>query len=258
MHESPESYGQGPYSNQPQGQGGYPPQQPYPGQGYPGQQQPYPGQGGAGQQPYPGQGGQQPYYPSDPYGGGGQQPPPGGPWGGGGGGFGPSEPSGPGGWGPPPGPPRKNNGPIIVVAIVAALVVLGGGSAIAWALSSDGHSKKPISLPTPSFSVPTGAPTGGYPTVEPSPTDSPDVPTSSPTLDAAATVQPGDCVRNAGTDSAPHLVQTTCHSGTYKVLKRYTGTSDWDKCKNVAGSTAKYRRKNDIAILSFVLCMKKL
>ncbi|MFL6057066.1 MAG: hypothetical protein ACJ72W_29835 [Actinoallomurus sp.] len=251
MHQSPEGYGQGPYPNQPQG--GYPPQQPpYPGSGYPGGgQQPYPGQGGygEGQSPYP----QQPY-------GGWPQPPPGGPWGGGGG-FGPSDPSGPRGWGPPPGPPRKNNGPIVVVAIAAALVVLGGGGAIAWALSNDGTPKHPIAITTPSvrYGLPTDSPTGGYPTIGPSPTDSsPSFPSSSPSLDAAAAAQPGDCVKNTGTKTAPHLDKTTCHSGAYKVLRRYSGTSDWDKCKTVPGYTAAYRRKNTYSFLSFVLCMKKL
>lgn len=253
VHESPEGYGQGPYSNQPQGQGGYPPQQPYPGQpgqGYGQGQQPYPGQGG-----YPGEGQQSPYYPNDP-----QQPygaqPPGGGWGGGGGGYGPSEPGGPGGWGPPPGGGRKNNGPVIVVAIVAALVVLGGGIATAVALSGGDDKKKPPIAVSTSPLLPTTSPTGGYPTVDPS--ESPSVPTSSPTLDAAATAQPGDCVKNAGTQSKPHLEDSTCHSGAYKVLKRYSGTSDWDKCKGVPGYTAAYRRRNTYTFMSFVLCMKKL
>jgi hypothetical protein len=255
VHQSPEGYGQGPYSNPPQGQGGYPPQQPpYPGQGYPGpgQQQPYPGPGG-----YP-PGGSSPYYPGDPQQPYGTPPPPsGGPWGGGGG-YGPPEPPGPGGWGPPPGPPpRKNNGPIIVVAIVAALVVLGGGGAIAWALSGgDDEPKRPIAAST--SPLPTDVPTNGYPTVPPSPTASPSFPASSPTTDAAAAAQVGDCVRNTGTKTAPHLVETACRTGAYKVLKRYSGTSDWDKCKGVPGYTAAYRRKDTYSFRSFVLCMKKL
>lgn len=244
MHEPPEGYGHEPYPGQPQGQGGYPP--PHQGQGgYPPQQPPYPG---PGQPPYPGPGAPSPY--------GGQPPPAGDPWGrqGMGGGFGPPGPPGPGGWGPPPGPPRKNSGPIVGVAIVAVLVLLGGGGAIIWALSSGTKKPAPVAVST----APTAEPSDTI--AAPPPSDSgPPFPSSAPTSDPALTAQAGDCVKNTGTEKSPHLETSTCHSGAYKVLRRFYATSNYDKCKSVPGYTAAYRRRNtSYSVLSFVLCLKKL
>lgn len=260
MHEPPEGYGQG--------QGGYPP----PGQG-PGGYPPPPGQGGyPPQQPpsYPGQGGYPPQQP--PYGGGGGYDQPGGYGGqpggygsggfdqpggyGGGGGFEP--PGQPGGWGPPPEPPRRNSGPIIVVAIVAVLVLLGGGGAIVWALSSDDKPNKPIAQdtikpsdsPEPSYSSPS------VPSVSPS--DSLPTPTSNPTTDQSMFVQAGDCVDIKG--SAPHLrmLKGDCDSTEYKVLKRFSGTSDRSKCRSISGyTTAFYVSSKKYSFLQYVICLKR-
>jgi len=253
VHEHPEGYGQEPYPNQPQGQGpgGYPPQQPP----YPGQQpnQPY------GQQP------NQPYGQQPPYGA--QQPPAGGsPWGqpgpAGPGGFGPQDPMGPGGWGPPPGPPGKNNsGPVIAVAAVAALVLLGGGGAIIWALSGDdGHKPvNPVAVSTPSITPPSVPPApSSFPSAFPTPT-SPGFPTpsSSSTSDQSMFVQAGDCVRIAG--KTPHLrmLKADCDTAPYKVLKRFSGTTDKTKCRAVSGyTTAFWATNKKYSFLSYVLCMK--
>lgn len=267
VHETPEGYGRSPYPHQPQGQGGYPPQQPYPGPGGPGQGGPgqgFPGQGYPGQG-YPGEAGRPPYGEGlPPYGGGppyGGQQPPGGPWGPGG--YGPPGPGGPGGptgpggpgWGPPPGPPNKNSGLIVVVAIVAVLVVLGGGGAIVWALSSGGgHPSTPIAQS--SAPLPPDTPSG-LPTAVPTPSESVPVPT--PSDDVALTAKPGECVRNTGSDSKPHLIKVSCHAGAYKVLKRFYATSSASRCKSVHGYNASYTRKNSkYSVLSFVLCLKKL
>jgi hypothetical protein len=279
VHEPPEGYGQEPYPNQGQGSGGYPPQQPpYQGQQqYPGQQQPYPGQ----QQPYeqPGQQQQPPYeqpgqqqnlgyaetaayIPQQPQQ---QQPPQSQPqWGQPGvGGYGPPpQDPGFGGWGPPPGPPKKNNGPVVAVAVVAALVLLGGGGAIAWALSSgDSDRHTPVAVTTPSTttlpttppSFPTTAPS--FPSAFPSPTFP--TPSSSPTLDESMFVQAGDCVKISG--RAPHLkmFKTDCDSAQYKVLKRFSGTSDRSKCRSVPGyTTAFYATSKKYTFLSYVICLK--
>jgi hypothetical protein len=250
VHEHPEGYGQEPYPNQPQGQGpgGYPPQQP-----------PYPGQ--QGQPPYGGQPGPPPGPP--PYG---QQPAygPQQPWGQpGSGGFGPQDPMGPGGWGPPPGPPGKNNsGPVIAVAAVAALVLLGGGGAIVWALSGDSGKKPvhPVAVSTPPTTAPSFTPPSSFPSAFPTPTF-PSIPTpsSSSTSDQSMFVQAGDCVRITG--KSPHLkmLRADCDSAPYKVLKRYSGTSDRSKCRGVSGyTTAFYATNKKYTILSYVLCLKRL
>lgn len=241
VHEQPEGYGQGPYPNQPQNQphSGQPPYQ--------------------GQQPYPGQ--QQPPYEQPSYG----QPAYGAPqpsWGQPGvGGYGPQDP-GPGGWGPPPGPPKKNSGPVIAVAIVAALVLLGGGGAIVWALSGgDSGTKKhtPVAVstaPTIAPSFPTSVPS--FPTTFPTPSGLP-TPTSSSTLDQSMFVQAGDCVRISGKAPDLKMIKSDCGSASYKVLKRFSGTSDRTKCRGVAGyTTAFWARSKKYTFMSYVLCLKRL
>jgi hypothetical protein len=241
VHEQPEGYGHEPYPNQPQGQGGYPPQQPQ----YPGQQ---PGQEYGRQPP--------------PYGA--QQPPPGGgPWGQTQpSGWGPQDPMGPGGWGPPPGPPQKgNSGPLIAVAAVAALVLLGGGGAIVWALSGNGDKPShPVAVSAPPTTAPTFPDPSGLPSVPAFPTPSvPDfpTPTGSPTLDESMFVQAGDCVRITGKAPDLKMFKADCGNAPYKVLKRYSGTSDRNKCRSVPGyTTAFWAKSKKYSFLSYVLCLK--
>jgi hypothetical protein len=154
------------------------------------------------------------------------------------------------------GPPNKNSGLIVVVAIVAALVVLGGGGAIVWALSSGGSRHKTTPIAQSSAPLPPDVPSA-FPTAVPTPSES--VPLPTPTDDVALTAQPGDCVRNTGTDSNPHLIRVSCRPGAYKVLKRFYATSNSDRCKSVRGYNASYTRKNTkYSVLSFVLCLKRL
>ena len=250
MHEPPEGYGQESYPGGPQGQGGYPP--PYQGQGqqppYQGQQPPYDGG-------YPGQNQQPPY--------GGQQ---GGGWGQGGGNFGPPPGQG-GGWGPPPEPPKKNSGPMIVVAIVAVLVVLGGGGAIVWALSGskgDDRPTPPVAasspiIPRPSLTIPSFTPP-----VIPSytPPTIPGItprPSGSSTYDESLFVREGDCVKISGKPPKLRMNKLDCDDDApYKVLKRFSGTSDQSKCKSVSGyTTAFYAKSKKYTFLSYVLCLKR-
>lgn len=165
---------------------------------------------------------------------------------------------GPGGWGPPPSPPPKNDsGPIVAVAAVAALVLLGGGGAIAWALSDNGHKPShPVAADTRTIAVPSypGPSVPAFPT--PSVPDLP-TPTSSPTMDESMIVQAGDCVRISG--KAPHLkmFKTDCNDAPYKVLKRFSGTSDKNKCRGVHGyTTAFWAKSKKYGFLSYVLCLK--
>jgi hypothetical protein len=227
VHEQPEGYGQQPYPSQPQGQGG----------GYPPPQPPYPGR---------------PYGPPP-------QPGGGAPWGQPGvGGFGPQEPMGPGGWGPPPGPPRKSNsGPVIAVAGVAALVLLGGGGAIVWALSSDhGKPSPPVAVSTqPTLPDPTALPS--FPTVPSPSVPGFPTPSDSPTLDESMFVQAGDCVRITGKTPNLKMFRVDCGKAPYKVLKRFSGTSDRTKCRSVSGyTTAFWAKSKKYSSLSYVLCLK--
>jgi hypothetical protein len=234
VHQQPEGYGHEPRPNQPQGPG-YPPQQPY------GTPPPY---GGA---PQPPPGGGPPWGPAP-------QP----------GGWGPQDPAGPGGWGPPPpGPPRKgSSGPIIAVAAVSALLLLGGGGAIAWALSDNGHKPShPVAASTRPVVSPAYPDPSDLPSVPAFPTPSvPDfpTPTGSPTADESMFVQAGDCVRITGKTPHVKMFKTDCDGAPYKVLKRFSGTSDKNKCRSVHGyTTAFWAKSKKYGFLSYVLCMKR-
>jgi hypothetical protein len=169
---------------------------------------------------------------------------------------------GPGGWGPPPppGPPGKSNsGPIIVVAIVAALVLLGGGGAIVWALSGDDGKKPvhPIAASSQPTAEPSYTPPNDVPSTFPSSSDS-DTPSSSPSMDESMFVQAGDCVRITGKAPDLKMFKTDCDTAPYKVLKRFSGTSDKDKCKSVPGyTTAFWAKSKKYSFLSYVLCLKR-
>jgi hypothetical protein len=165
---------------------------------------------------------------------------------------------GPGGWGPPPGPPPKNNsGPVIAVAAVAALVLLGGGGAIVWALSGDSGNKPvhPVAVSTPPTTAPAYPPD---PTDFPTPSDpAAPAPSGSPTLDESMIVQAGDCVRITGKTPNLKMFKADCDSAPYKVLKRFSGTSDRNKCHGVPGyTTAFWAKSKKYSFLSYVLCLK--
>jgi hypothetical protein len=136
---------------------------------------------------------------------------------------------------------------------VAALVLLGGGGAIVWALSGDNGNKPvhqvavstPPSFPPDPSTFPTPS-SPGFPT-----------PSGSPTGDESMFVQAGDCVRVAG--KSPHLrmLKADCGSAPYKVLKRFSGTADKTKCRGVSGyTTAFWATNKKYSFLSYVLCMK--
>lgn len=261
----PGGYG-APYGQDPQ-QPQQPPEQPQygPGPQYGGgQPPPY------GQQP-PAYGQQPPPYGGDPYAQPGQpmsgqpmsgqpmsgQPMSGQPMAGGGPGMGPPPYGGAGWqgtqqWNPPP---KKGRGPLIALIIMAVLVLIGGVSFVGWAAFAD-HGGDPTPAPSDSASA------SASPSPSPSPSESPS-PSVSPTPDEsqndAYTVEEGQCVTNKGSDKNPRLVISDCTSGSYKVLKRFTGTHDTSKCDNVKGATAHYYLKHDSSLsdLDFVLCLQE-
>ncbi|MHB9860387.1 LppU/SCO3897 family protein [Streptomyces sp. YIM S03343] len=73
----------------------------------------------------------------------------------------------------------------------------------------------------------------------------------------AETTSVGSCMHNDGTFSNPDLNEVDCSSSgaEYKVLEKFDGTSDRDKCKSVTGSTIYYLQSgggHDV-----VLCLKE-
>ncbi len=202
--------------------------------------------------------------PQPPYGGP-PQPPPGMGPGPGMGGFGPP-PGAPGpgmpGWGPPPPRGQNNAGAVIAVILVAALVVVGGVGAGIWWLYRTGEKARSAAVaPLPSISgfpspssgssapavpgssVPATLPSDGY---TPPPTYSPP-PTYTPVFDP----RPGDCVHNSGTYSRPILHESHCTSGNYKILRRYDGTNDRNRCR--VGTYAVWYTQP-----KFILCMRRI
>lgn len=182
--------------------------------------------------------------PQPPYG---QPPPPGG--------YGPppGPPPGPPGWGPPPGPPSRppnNGGPVIILAIVGVLVVIGVITGVYFVVAGDDddHRTTPVAVPTdvPSYSYTPPTPT--YTPYSPPNTYSP------PPTYSAWTPEPGDCVRNSGTYSKPILHKSTCSSGNYRVLRRYNGTTNVYRCEvpNRTWYGVWYTNPE------FVVCLRKL
>jgi hypothetical protein len=64
-------------------------------------------------------------------------------------------------------------------------------------------------------------------------------------------------VRIIGTSPHLKMVEADCDSAPYKVLKRFSGTSDRKKCRSVSGSTTAYWTENGkYGFLSYVVCLK--
>jgi hypothetical protein len=171
-------------------------------------------------------------------------------------GGGPPPYGGGGGWGPGGfnQPPKKSKGPMIAIIVVVAVVLLGVVGVGVWAIAGRGGSPDPKPTPTARASSASPSPTSESPSPSESTTPSATLPGGD-----AYSVQEGQCVKNEGTDSKPNLKIVDCAKGTYKVLKKFRGTHDTDKCKNVAGSDSSYYQKfgSDLSSLDFVLCLQK-
>jgi hypothetical protein len=149
-----------------------------------------------------------------------------------------------------------------VVAIVAVLVLLGGGVAIVSALDKkdDGNTAAGRS-PAPTLEPPSGLPSDipsvpALPSVPDFPNPS-DLPSGSPSTDQSMFVQEGDCVRISGKAPNLKMFKVDCDRAQYKVLKRFSGTSDQKKCHSVNGyTTAFYAKSEKYSFLSYVLCLK--
>ncbi len=158
--------------------------------------------------------------------------------------------------GPPyPEPPRPRRGLGPLVAVLAVVVVLLGGTAVFWAFGRDDQ-----------------APVGGSggpvsPGVDPSAEASEQAgPATTAAAPASSTdprfVKAGQCVRNDGGVAQPKLVITECAPKTYEVLRRIDGRTSGRKdaeakCAKVAGYTDWFFFDSELDTLDFVLCLRQ-
>ncbi|MFD5119709.1 hypothetical protein [Streptomyces sp. NPDC058385] len=73
----------------------------------------------------------------------------------------------------------------------------------------------------------------------------------------AETTAVGSCLHNNGTTSAPDLKDVDCSSSDseYKVIEKFDGTSDVDKCNSVKGTEVSYYQSGGSH--DVVLCLKE-
>ena len=169
---------------------------------------------------------------------------------------GPPGPMGPPGWGPPPGGPRKpdNGGAVVIVLAVVLVLLLGGGTGLWFLYDADKSAGDAVSAPTYSPpAIPTYSPPA-LPTFTPySPPD--DLPTSPPPTSYAPVFnpQPGDCVKNTGTYSRPHLYISGCTPGHYRIIDRIDHTTNPRRCASTGYTYAAW-----FTSPAYVLCMRRL
>jgi hypothetical protein len=156
-------------------------------------------------------------------------------------------------WGGAEEPRKKSHtGVIVTVITVLVLLVCGGGGAALW-LVSRGEGR-PTAQPTGPSTVDPSASTGAEPTPAASPTAAP-----ASSADARFAAK-GQCLANDGTEKAPEMRIVGCKGGTYEVLARFEGTTDWkNKCGGgrVPGYQYYYFYDSELNTLDFVLCLKR-
>ncbi|MGC4894238.1 LppU/SCO3897 family protein [Micromonospora sp. DT31] len=152
-----------------------------------------------------------------------------------------------------PTPPKRGRGPLLVVVVVLAVLLLGGAGAY-WMLGRDeGTPTAGTTTPTAAAAEPTEA--------------APSEPAATPTAAPAASNDPrfvkaGQCVANEGGGGQPKLVITDCAPKTFEVLRRIDGATSGKKdaeakCGKVAGYTDWYFFDSELDTLDFVLCLKR-
>ena len=156
-----------------------------------------------------------------------------------------------------PTPPKRGKGPLLVVVIVLAVLLLGGVGAY-WMLGRDEQSP---TGGTTAATEPAADPTG-----EAAPPSEPADTTPTTAAPASSTdprfVKAGQCVANEGGGGQPKLVIADCAPKTYEVLRRIDGATSGKKdaeakCGKVAGYTDWYFFDSELDTLDFVLCLKR-
>ncbi|MFJ9693031.1 hypothetical protein [Kitasatospora sp. NPDC101183] len=109
-------------------------------------------------------------------------------------------------------------------------------------------------LPSPTYTIPPYTP-------KPLPTPTITLPPYTPPApsDPAADAKAGDCLHNDGNDTDPKMSIVPCTDGKaqYKVVYKYTGTSDKDSCNKQPKTTSTYWVKHPLLpSLDYVLCLK--
>ncbi|MFI7220999.1 LppU/SCO3897 family protein [Micromonospora maritima] len=154
-----------------------------------------------------------------------------------------------------PTPPKRGKGPLLVVVIVLAVLLLGGAGAY-WLFGRD---EKSPTAGTTAATAPAADPTAAAPS---------DPAEATPTAPAPASstdprfVKAGQCVANEGGGGQPKLVIADCAPKTYQVLRRIDGATSGKKdaeakCGKVAGYTDWYFFDSELDTLDFVLCLKR-
>ncbi|HEY3007956.1 MAG TPA: flagellar basal body protein FliL [Micromonosporaceae bacterium] len=153
-----------------------------------------------------------------------------------------------------PEPPKKNRTTALIIAVVAVLVLLvcGGGGLALWLVGRD--QGEPAAENSPAAQGGPNASSSAQPTRAQSATPAP-----ANSTDARFAAK-GQCLTNDGTEKAPEMRIIKCASGSYEVLARFEGTTDWrNKCGGgkVPGYQYYYFYDSELNTLDFVLCLKK-
>ncbi|MEU4367036.1 LppU/SCO3897 family protein [Micromonospora chersina] len=153
-----------------------------------------------------------------------------------------------------PTPPKRGKGPLLVVLVVLAVLLLGGAGAY-WVLGRDDATP---TGGTASSSAPAAEPTGAAS----EPADAATTPPAPASSTDPRFVKAGQCVANEGGSAQPKLVITECGAKTYQVLRRIDGSTSGKKdaeakCAKVEGYTDWYFFDSQLDTLDFVLCLKR-
>ncbi|MGW4151869.1 LppU/SCO3897 family protein [Micromonospora chersina] len=153
-----------------------------------------------------------------------------------------------------PTPPKRGKGPLLVVLVVLAVLLLGGAGAY-WVLGRDDATP---TGGTASSSGPAAEPTGAAS----EPADAATTPPAPASSTDPRFVKAGQCVANEGGSAQPKLVIAECGAKTYQVLRRIDGSTSGkkdaeSKCAKVEGYTDWYFFDSQLDTLDFVLCLKR-
>ncbi|MFE7530775.1 hypothetical protein ACFU7Y_34435 [Kitasatospora sp. NPDC057542] len=111
----------------------------------------------------------------------------------------------------------------------------------------------PPPLPSPTFTLPPYTP-------PPLPTPTYTLPSyTPPAADPADAAKAGDCLHNDGSDTDPKMTVLPCTDAKaqYKVIYKYTGTSDKESCSKQPKTTSTYWVKHPLLpSLDYVLCLR--
>lgn len=144
----------------------------------------------------------------------------------------------------------------MIIIVVAVFVLLVGGGAGLWLLydvgaaassAASAPSYSPPDLPTPPAYSPPAVPSF-------TPYSPPDLPTKpTDTYSPVFNPQPGDCVRNTGSFTHPHLYISGCTPGHYRIIDRIDGTTNTKRCASTGYTYAVWFNSP-----AYVLCMRGL